>query len=267
MKKIIFITTMVLLAGFTLSAADNKTTAKERRATKKDIDSHIQAINKLDNTPAALRSGMAAASKETAVPLPTIEAEHKEHPKVGVAGLLVAHMLATHTQKSADHFIKQHSEGKTWRELAQANNEDLDALDQKLTRLEDAMRGRASVDSGDRTAVRERTADVQSSFDKRVQALNGLEASSSVRRSGLSAVSKETAVPLPTLEEAQKQNPNAGLGDLFVAQELSTHTQKPVGDFLKMHADGKSWSEIIRAQNQDASEIEKKIGRVEEAAR
>ena len=275
MKRItITLTTMALLAGFGLHGADDKTTRRERaeqtkaqREAKKDIDQQIQAINKLDNKESALRAGMAAVSKETAVPLPTIEAEHKQHPKAGVAGLFVAHELSVHTRKPVETFLKQHSSGKSWTELAEANGEDLAAIEAKLTRIEQAMRGTsaASADSTDRTQVRE--ADTKSSLDRRVQALNSADQSAALPRQGLSAVSKETAVPLPTLEEVQKQNPSAGLGDLFIAQELANQTQKPVSDFLKMHAGGKSWNEIVTAQNQSVADIEKKLDRLEQATR
>jgi hypothetical protein len=87
------------------------------------------------------------------------------------------------------------------------------------------------------------------------------------QRAGLAAVSKETAVPLPTLEEAQKQNASAGLGDLFIAQDIGLHTQKPIGDLLKLHADGRSWSEIAQQHNQDVNELEKKLDRIEQAVR
>src|SRR6185503_1832658 len=89
-----------LLAGLSVSAAD-KEAQKERRAvraeqreTSADIDKRIMAINRLDNNQPAMMAGMAAVSKETAVPLPTIQAEHKQHPQVGLAGLFVAHQLA-----------------------------------------------------------------------------------------------------------------------------------------------------------------------------
>lgn len=162
-KMIMVITTAALLTGFTVSAADKETrkeakeTRKEekaevrkereavrekadRRETKVDIDKRIQAINRLDNSPSVMRHGMAAVSKETAVPLPKIEAEHKEHPNVGLAGLFVAHELSTRTHKPVEHFLKAHATGKSWTAIAAANNENLDTLEAKLTRIEQAMR-------------------------------------------------------------------------------------------------------------------------------
>jgi hypothetical protein len=145
-KGIQWAVAFLIVAAFNISAAD-KETRKERRAekieqreTKRDIDKRIVAINHLDNDRSALQAGLAAISKETAVPLPKIEAEHKEHPNVGLAGLFMAHELAVHTHKPVEHFIKAHREGKSWNELATANNQNLDKVEQKLDRIEAAMR-------------------------------------------------------------------------------------------------------------------------------
>ena len=142
------------------NATKNRRDRAERREAKVDIDKRVREINKLDNSPSAMTAGMAAVSKETAVPLPTIQAEHKEHPKVGLAGLFVAHELATHTHEPVDKFIKQHEAGKSWTELAAANNQDLDSIESKLTRIESALKsssGAASTGS-DRTPAREKEA-------------------------------------------------------------------------------------------------------------
>ena len=148
-KILMVVTTAALLASFTASADDKnkeKNTRKEirkerevireqadRRETKSDIESRIQALNRLDNNPSSMRVGMAAVSKETAVPLRKIEAEHKEHPTVGLAGLFVAHELATRTHKPVEHFLKARASGKTWVEVAAANGENLDVLEAKLS--------------------------------------------------------------------------------------------------------------------------------------
>lgn len=150
--KMTWVIAATLLAGISVNAADKETQKQreaqkersavraEQRGTKADIDNRISAVNRLDNNKAALMAGMAAVSKETAVPLPTIQAEHKEHPNVGLAGLFVAHELAVRTHKPVDHFIKAHKEGRSWNEIAKANGESLEEMDAKLARIEDAMR-------------------------------------------------------------------------------------------------------------------------------
>ena len=67
-------------------------------------------------------------------------------------------------------------------------------------------------------------------------------------RTGLTAVSKETAVPLPTIEEQQRNHPNVGLGDLFLAQELAVQTQQSVDQVLKQHSGGRTWNEIASSK-------------------
>ena len=140
------VTAAAMFTAFTVSAADKEARKEkraekvERRETKIDIDKRIDAINRLDNNPAAMRAGMAAVSKETAVPLPKIEAEHKEHPRVGLAGLFMAHNLAVQTHKPVDHFIKAQQAGNTWTALATGNGLDLAAMDGKLAHIEQAMR-------------------------------------------------------------------------------------------------------------------------------
>jgi hypothetical protein len=110
------------------------------RATKVDIDNRISSINKLDNNKAALNAGMAAVSKETAVPLPTIQAEHKQHPAVGLAGIAVAHDLAVRTHKPVEHFLNARKAGKSWEAIAKDNGVAPDEVDAKLNRIEEAMR-------------------------------------------------------------------------------------------------------------------------------
>jgi hypothetical protein len=148
MKMMIMVATTTLLTVGSLTAAD-KPLRKEREAvreradrveTKGDIEKRIQALNRLDNSPSSMRVGMAAVSKETAVPLPTIEAEHKDHPNVGLAGLFVAHELATRTHKPVEQFLKARASGKTWSQIAAANGENLDVLEAKLARIEAAVR-------------------------------------------------------------------------------------------------------------------------------
>jgi hypothetical protein len=264
------ITTLAFACVLAANAADDKDNKAQRRGVGADIDKRVQTINRLDNNNTAKLAGLAAVSKETAVPLPTIEAESKDHPMVGLGGLFMAHELSVKTKKPVDQLIKQRQSGQTWSEIARANRQDLAMIDQKLERIESAMRNpgaAATTGAGsDRTPVRERET-TKTELDKRIASLNTLDDKPGVMRTGLAAASKETAVPLPQIEELQKQQTSAGVGDLFVAQELATHTQKPADEFLKQHANGKSWTQIISDNNQDRAVIEQKLGRIEQAMR
>jgi hypothetical protein len=260
----------------TATAADKKDKATTPRAgVGGDIDRRIQTINRLDNNASAKQAGMAAVSHETAVPLPTIEAEAKDHPTLGLGGLFMAHELSVKTKKPVDQLIKTRQGGKMWAEIARDNGVNLSDVDAKLTRIENALRnpGTASTTTtttttttpaNDRTAVRERDT-TRTALDTRVDSLNMLDDKPGVMRTGLSSLSKETATPLPQIEELQKQHTTAGVGDLFVAQELATKTQKPASEFLSQHTGGKSWSQIISDSNQDRSNIEQKLTRIEQA--
>jgi hypothetical protein len=147
-KLTIILAAVAVLANVSATRAADKEVRKERReaiqerrAEKVDIDKRIRQINALDNRAASARVGMAEISKQTAIPLKTIEEQHKAHPNVGLAGLFVANELATRTHKPAMQFIRQHEDGKTWTEIATANGESLDTLDSKLGQIETAMRG------------------------------------------------------------------------------------------------------------------------------
>ena len=268
----------------TANAADKKDKDKDKAATPRagvgaDIDRRIQAINRLDNNASAKQAGMVAVSHETAVPLTTIESEAKEHPTLGLGGLFMAHELSVKTKKPTDQLIKTRQGGKVWSEIARDNNVNLSEVDAKLTRIENALRnpGTASTTTtttttttreNDRTAVRERDRDrdrTRTALDTTVASINTLDDKPVVMRTGLSSLSKETATPLPQIEELQKQNATAGLGDLFIAQELATKTQKPASEFLNQHNAGKTWTQVISDANQDRSNIEQKLTRIEQA--
>ena len=283
MKKITLLFAALAFTGIVAQAADDDNDRRaqrraqaQQRGVAGDIDRRIQSINRLDNNQAALMAGMAAISKETAVPLTTIQAEHKDHPQMGLAGLFVAHQLSVKTHKPVDQLIKQRQAGRSWTEVARANNQDLAELDQKLTRIEEAMRNPGAASSGtasspatpgaDRTQVREATP-TPSGLENRIATLNQLDDKPLAMRTGLQALSKETATPLPQLEELQKQQTTAGIGDLFVAQELAVRTHKNADEFLKAHSGGKTWEQIISENNQDRSVIEQKISRIEQTMR
>lgn len=151
MKKFTSIMTAVaVLAGMSVNAADkDKDTRKERRevrsekaekAAKRDIDGHIRDINKLDNKESARLAGLRAVSKATAVPVPRLEEQLKNHPKAGIAGLLVANEIANKTKKEPSDVFRAHGNGKSWAELAREHSADVVAMENKLTNVESAMR-------------------------------------------------------------------------------------------------------------------------------
>src|SRR5688572_17788019 len=122
-------------------AADDRTTARPRagQGLQGGVDKLARDINVLDEQPAARRAGLQAISQETATPLPRIQQEHNDNPRVGLSGLFIAHQLASRTGKPLKTFIQDRQGGKTWAELAQANGLDLATLENSLTRIQNAM--------------------------------------------------------------------------------------------------------------------------------
>jgi len=177
--------------------------------------------------------------------------------------------MAVQTQKSVDEMLKLHSSGRTWNEIALMNNKDIPTIQAKLDRIEDAMQPGANASTTeDRTRVRERRErQPMTELERRIAAVNALDDQPQAMRAGLTASSKETALPLPTVEQHQKQNANVGLGDFFVAQALAIATQKSVDELLKQHAAGKTWTEMAKENNQDVENIQKKLANVEQAMR
>jgi hypothetical protein len=242
-----------------------------RRAARSGLEQSAMAVNDLGKSPSAMRSGLAAVSKETAVPLPTIEEQQRAHPNVGLGDLFVAQELAVQTQKSVGEMLRLHSGGQTWNEIVAMNNKDIGTIQAKLDRIEDSLQPGASTTatSEERVRVRERGArrTAVTELERRVAAVNSLDDQPAALRAGLTAASRETATPLPTIEQRQKQHVNVGLGDFFVAQELATKTQKSVEELLNLHASGQSWNEIAAAHNQDVEPIRNKLSNVEQAMR
>jgi len=272
----LLITTATALFTLSAYAADESTTARERRqqaargGTGAEIDRLVREINVLDNKPAAKRAGLAAISRETSVPLTKIETARTDHPNMGLAGLFMAHELSAQTKKPVDQFIQEQQTGKSWSELARANRQDLVTLEDKLVRIQRAMENPdapAVTSNDERIRARERAArrGTRTEMEKSIDAINALDENPAALRAGLNAVSKETAVPLPTIEELQKRNANVGLGDLFVAQALAVQTQKSADEMLRLHSGGQTWNEIARVNNKDLSDMQAKLDRIEDA--
>lgn len=144
MKKITLMVAVLALSVATVTQAADRETRKERRAerreTKGDIDDHIKDINKLDNKESARLAGLRAVSHETAVSVPKLQDQLKEHPNLGIAGLLVANDIAVTGKKDVDELMKAHGNGKTWAEIAKQHSASLDSIETKLGRVESAMR-------------------------------------------------------------------------------------------------------------------------------
>lgn len=119
---------------------ETKTPPPTRRELRADITKHARTINTLDNKAGARRAGYEAIAKETGVSVSTLQAQQRQHQEVGTAGLLMANVIAGQTKRPAGNYLRQAAEGKPWERIAADNGVNLEDLDAKLGRLEEAMR-------------------------------------------------------------------------------------------------------------------------------
>ncbi len=104
------------------------------------FEQHAAAINqRAASSPQNLTAALNAISVQTGVQLTTVQAQHKQYPNIGVAGLLAANVLADQTKKDPAVFLQAKAAGQTWSQIAQANNVPLDKLDTRLANVEQSM--------------------------------------------------------------------------------------------------------------------------------
>ena len=114
--------------------------ARSPQEVKASFEKNIRNVNTLDNQAPARTAGFAAISKETGVPVATIQKQHREHEAMGSAGLYMANLIAAQTKKPAGTYLRQREAGKSWIEIAADNKVNLDSADAGLNRVEAAMR-------------------------------------------------------------------------------------------------------------------------------
>jgi hypothetical protein len=231
MKHLTTITAAMALVTIPIFAADNDNTRRyaqnqtaraERREARQEIEKLIQNINALDNQPAARRAGIAEAARQAAVPESRFEAAAREQRNV--AGSFLAQELANNTRKSPQEIQQARNEAASWTEVATAHKQDLVALEQKLRRIHEAMldpdgRARAATPSTSPAVPPSTTA--ESAFGRSIQSVNALGQEAEARRLCLEAIARETDLSRREIQQAADQNKHIGLGDLFVAQQLS----------------------------------------------
>jgi hypothetical protein len=60
---------------------------------------------------------------------------------MGVAALMLANVMSADTKKQPSYFFEQRKAGKKWLTLAKENNIPVDRLNERLDRLEKAIKG------------------------------------------------------------------------------------------------------------------------------
>jgi hypothetical protein len=284
MKHLTMINMAIILAAIPVFAADsdntrrsaqNQTTRTERREAKQEIERLIQEINSLDNQPAARRAGVTEAARQAAVPASRFESSSKDQRNL--AGLFLAQEIAKNTKKSPQEIQKARTEAENWTQVATENKQDLVALEQKLKRIHEAMldpngtqaraRAKAATAQSNPIVPQNNATTAEPVIDRSIQSVNSLGQEQEARRLGLEAIARETGLSRQQVEQAADQNKQMGLGDLFVAQQLSVQTKKSVSELWNRHLGPKSWTDIAQENNQNAAQLESQIARVEDTMR
>jgi len=113
-------------------------------ADKEDFDQlekRAKRLIALGGKPGMLEVALQRISTETGVPVDTVRRQHERHPNIGIAGLMIANVLANETKKMPEVFLSQREKGKQWHVMAQENKVTVDKLNVRLERLERAVKG------------------------------------------------------------------------------------------------------------------------------
>jgi hypothetical protein len=113
-------------------------------ADKQDLDKfdkRINDINAMTTKPAKADLAFQRISTETGMPVERLKQQHQRHPDIGLAGLFVANVLADETKKGPEVFLSQRASGKKWINIAKENKVSVEKLNERLDRLENAIKG------------------------------------------------------------------------------------------------------------------------------
>jgi len=106
------------------------------------FENRVQQLNAQAAKPAQVDVALQRISTETGVPVEAVRKQHKQHPNIGIAGLMIANVLANETKKSPDEFLSKRESGKKWLAVAKAHNVSVDKLNERLDRLASAIKGK-----------------------------------------------------------------------------------------------------------------------------
>jgi hypothetical protein len=122
---------LMALAGTTTSAADD--------SARDELERRARVINRAAEKEAVFKQALHHVSIETGVPKETIEAQHRRYSDIGLAGILLANVMAAETKKDPTDFLKLRKDGKNWVQIARANRVPLENLNRKLDNLDRAI--------------------------------------------------------------------------------------------------------------------------------
>ena len=117
-------------------SADSRSTRVETRADKKDFEARGHELNSTVSRNHAETDALHGVSVETGVPEEKVRAMHKNHPKVGPAGILIACTISDETKQDPAVYIKRFEDGKNWTAQARDNHVPLEKIDARLDHLQ-----------------------------------------------------------------------------------------------------------------------------------
>jgi len=106
-----------------------------------EFDKRVNDVNAIASKPANMDMAFQRISTETGMPVDRLKQLHQKHPDIGLGGLFVANVLADETKKGPDTFLSQKASGRKWVNIAKENNVSVDKLNDRLERLEKALKG------------------------------------------------------------------------------------------------------------------------------
>jgi hypothetical protein len=113
-------------------------------ADKQELDhfeNRVQQLNSLAEKPGKIDVALKGISNETGVPLEKVQNQNKRHPQMGIAGLMIANVLADDTKKAPEQFLSERESGKKWVTIARENKVSVDKLNERLDRLARVLKG------------------------------------------------------------------------------------------------------------------------------
>jgi len=128
-----------LLATVVLGLSATQLRAADDTTARENLDDRINRINHLVDHEGRTKPALQHVSVETGVPFDRVQAMHRDHPNIGVAGVLIANVLADDTKKPPERFMESHSNGKKWADIAQDNKVPVSKLTERLDRFEKGL--------------------------------------------------------------------------------------------------------------------------------
>ena len=104
------------------------------------LEKHVADLDELGKGQAARDQMFVRMNRRLDVPLGTLESELKAHPKIGIGGLVVGHMIAKRAKQPAEKIFAAHDGGKSWGEIARENKVELIDLNEGMADAKGAAR-------------------------------------------------------------------------------------------------------------------------------